>query len=105
VAVFIEFIRAYNAGQLQSELALLAEDMSVSDCDYENIKVITFQGKSQVAEWLQQRISDHDQLEISHIYNENPDPSSSSMSSESRMHLVQVQLSRDWDSVMESRQR
>lgn len=76
VAVFIEFIRAYNAGQLQTALAFLDENVGVSDCDYQNIKVITFRGKSQVAKWLQQRISDHDQLEVSHIENENPDPSS-----------------------------
>ena len=75
VAVFIEFIRAYNNGRLDEALALLAENVGVSDCDYLNIKVITFQGKSQVAEWLQQRISDHDQLEVSRIENENPDPS------------------------------
>jgi len=76
VAVFIEFIRAYNTGQLQAALALLDKNVGISDCDYKNIKVVTFQGKSQAAEWLRQRISDHDQLEINHIYNENPDPSS-----------------------------
>jgi hypothetical protein len=73
VAVFIDFIRAYNNGRLNEALALLADDVGVSDCDYQNIKVITFEGKSQVAEWLQQHISDHDQLEISHIYDDNPD--------------------------------
>lgn len=76
VAVFIEFIQAYNTGQLQAALALLAENAGVSDCDYQNIKVVTFQGRSQAAEWLQQRISDHDRLEVSHIYDENPDSSS-----------------------------
>ena len=75
VAIFIEFIQAYNTGQLQAALALLAENVGVGDCDYQNIRVVTFQGKSQVAGWLQQRISDHDQLEISRIENENPDPS------------------------------
>ncbi len=87
VAVFMEFIRAYNAGQLQTVLALLAEDVGVSDCDYQNIKVITFQGKSQVTEWLQQRISDHDQLEVSRIENENLDPSSG-------RHVIGVTYSR-----------
>jgi len=76
VAIFIEFIQAYNTGQPQAALALLAENVGVSDCDYQNIRVVTFQGKSRVAGWLQQRISDHDQLEISRIENENPDPSS-----------------------------
>ena len=56
VAVFIKFIQAYNAGQLQTALAFLAENAGVSDYDYQNIKVITFQGKSQVAGLLQQRI-------------------------------------------------
>ena len=87
VAVFIKFIQAYNAGQLQTALAFLAENAGVSDYDYQNIKVITFQGKSQVAGWLQQRISDHDQLEISQIHNENPDPSSS-------RHVIDVTYAR-----------
>lgn len=87
VAVFIEFIQAYNIGQLQAALTLLAENVGVSDCDYQNIKVVTFQGKSQVAGWLQQRIADRDQLEVSQIDNENPDPSSG-------RHVIGVTYSR-----------
>jgi hypothetical protein len=74
VAVFMNFIRAYNNGRLDKALASLSDNVGVSDCDYQNIKVVTFQGKSQVAGWLQQRISDHDWLEVSRIENENPDP-------------------------------
>ncbi len=87
VAVFTEFIQAYNSGQLQAALALLAKKVGVSDCDYQNIKVVTFQGKSQVAGWLQQRISDHDQLEVSHIENENQDRTSGK-------HVIGVTYSR-----------
>ncbi len=53
VAVFIEFIRAYNNGRLDEALVLLAENVEVRDCDYQNMKVITFRGKSPVTVWLQ----------------------------------------------------
>lgn len=74
ITVFMNFIHAYNNGQLDEALALLAENVSVSDCDYQRVKVITFQDKPQATEWLEQHISDHDQLEVSRIENENPDP-------------------------------
>src|SRR5260370_41489015 len=47
VAVFMNFIHAYNHGQLDEVLALLSDKVGVSDCDYQTIKVVTFQGKSQ----------------------------------------------------------
>ena len=87
VSVFMNFIHAYNHGRLDEALALLSDHVGISDCDYQNIKVVTFQEKSQVAEWLQQRISDHDRLEVSHIFNENPDTSSG-------RHVIEVTYSR-----------
>ncbi len=87
IAVFMDFLRAYNNGRLDEALALLAEDVGVSDCDYQNIKVVTFQGKLQAADWLRQRISDHDRLEVSRIANENPDPGSG-------RHVIGVEYSR-----------
>lgn len=76
ITVFMNFIQAYNNGRLHEALALLAENVSVSDCDYQRVKVITFQDKPQATEWLEHRISDHDQMEVSRIENENPDPAS-----------------------------
>lgn len=86
VAVFMNFIRAYNNGQLDGALALLSDRVGVSDCDYQTIKVVTFQGKSQVKEWLQQHMTDHDQLEVDRISNENQDPSSGK-------HVIEVTYS------------
>lgn len=87
IAVFMNFIHAYNNGQLDEALALLADNVGTSDCDYRNVRVVTFQGKSQVLGWLQQRISDHDRLEVSRIDNENPDPVSG-------RHVIGVTYSR-----------
>ena len=56
IVVFINYIHIYNNGRLDEALAILADNVSISDCDYKDIKVITFQGKSQAAEWIQQRI-------------------------------------------------
>jgi len=86
VAVFMNFIHAYNHGQLDQALALLSDNVGVSDCDYQTIKVVTFQGKSQVKEWLQQHMTDHDQLEVGRISNENQDPSSG-------QHVIEVTYS------------
>jgi hypothetical protein len=87
VSIFMNFIHAYNHGRLDEALALLSDNVGVSDCDYKNIKVVTFQGKSQVTKWLQQHMADHDRLEVSHIFNENPDPSSG-------RHVIEVTYSR-----------
>lgn len=87
VTAFMEFIRAYNTGQLEEALALLDEHAGVSDCDYQAVKVILFRGKSQAAEWLRQRIADHDHLEVSGIYDENPDRSSGE-------HVIEVEYAR-----------
>lgn len=65
--LILAFIEAYNAGQLDAALVLLDDRIDVSDCDYEAVKAISFQGKAAVAEWLRQRIADHDQLIVRQI--------------------------------------
>jgi hypothetical protein len=87
VAVFISFIRAFNNGRLDEALGLLAKDVTGSDCDYEKVSLTFFKGKAEAAEWLRQRFADRDQLVVSGIYNENPDPRSGK-------HVIGVEYSR-----------
>ncbi len=87
VTTFMEFIRAYNAGQFDASLALLDEQVIGNDCDYGSAKVISFQGKSEAAEWLRQRIADHDRLEVSRLLDENPDP-------QTGRHVIGVEFAR-----------
>lgn len=47
IAVFMDFMRAYKNGRLEAALALLSQDVAVSDCDYRAVTVILFRGKSQ----------------------------------------------------------
>src|SRR5258708_27624738 len=42
IAVFMDFIRAYNNARLDEALALLSEDVGGTDCDYRQVKVIVF---------------------------------------------------------------
>ena len=65
--IVIAFIHAYNAGDLAAALALLDDRMSASDCDYQRVRPIGFMGKRAVADWLRQRMADHDQLTIQEI--------------------------------------
>lgn len=94
VAVFMNFIRAYNNGHLDEALALLSEDVAISDCDYREVKAVEFGGISQAAEWLRQHISEHDRLIVSQIYNENP--------GRGGRHVIGVEYSRRSDTTLES---
>ena len=85
IAVFMDFIRAYNNGRLDEALTRLSDKINGSDCDYREVKVILFRGKSQAADWLRNRFSEHDRLEVSRIVNENPDPSGA--------HVISVEYS------------
>lgn len=67
VAVFMRFLQVYNTGQLDETLAVFAEDVTFSDCDYGQGIVQVIDGKPAVARWLRQRFADHDQLELSEI--------------------------------------
>ncbi len=94
VAAFMNFIRAYDNGRLEEALAWLTVGVDISDCDYQEVGVIQFRGKSQVAEWLRERLSEHDQLIVSHVYNENPDPVSGG-------HVIGVEYSRRTSTTLE----
>ncbi|MGI8687460.1 MAG: nuclear transport factor 2 family protein [Thermomicrobiales bacterium] len=62
------FLRAYNAGQHDTALALLTEDSTLYDCDYDTGSAIEAVGKDQASAWLQARIADHDQLVVAELF-------------------------------------
>ena len=72
VASLVNLLQAYNEGEIDNVLVLLDEGVVWSDCDYQTGKAVEFTGKPNVAEWIQQRLSDQDQFEIGHIANDNP---------------------------------
>ncbi len=57
VALVVDVIGAYNARQLDAVLAVLADDIGWSDCDYRRIRYIMVTGKAQLAHWLRQRFT------------------------------------------------
>jgi hypothetical protein len=67
----LAFINAYNAGQLAEAVDLLDKDAGASDCNWETRTDIDIPrnagNKDKVAEWLRQRIADHDLLVVSRI--------------------------------------
>ena len=87
VATLIAFLDAYNAGHVDTALAMLTPDVVTSDCDYRGVRVTTANGTAAVREWLRERADDHDQLVLESVANENPDPASGS-------HVVAVTYSR-----------
>lgn len=66
--VILRFFDAFNSGQVDAALELLDETVRVSDCDFDHVQDVEFEGKAQVAEWLGQRIADHDQLFVSRVW-------------------------------------
>jgi hypothetical protein len=72
----VRFVDAFNAGEVESALALLADDIVGNDCDYGRRVLIEFRGKGEAEVWLRGRAADSDHLEIFRIYNENPDSGS-----------------------------
>jgi len=87
VATLVAFLDAYNAGDVNRALALLSDDVSISDCDYRGPKVLTPTGRDAARQWLSERAADHDQLVLESILNENPDPTTGS-------HVVAVSYAR-----------
>lgn len=67
-AVVVAFLDAYNAGDLSSALALLTEDVLVSDCDYGKRATVTAYGKQGASAWLNSRIADHDRFVLAELY-------------------------------------
>lgn len=72
VSVTIQFIAAFNGRRLGDALNLLTPRISVSDCDYKNVRAVMFNGKHEVARWLRRRFADRDRLTPTRIFNENP---------------------------------
>lgn len=63
-AIAEAFIAAYNAGDLEGILALLAGDVGIADCDYREGTRAFVVGKEAVAAWLRDRFADHDRFEV-----------------------------------------
>ena len=78
VATVVAFVDAFNAGAVDAALALLADNVVGSDCDYGRQTLITFQSKRDAEPWLRGRAAEHDRIEIAEIVNENPEPSTGS---------------------------
>jgi hypothetical protein len=78
VATVVAFVDAFNAGAVEAALALLADNVVGSDCDYGRRTLITFQNKRDAEFWLRGRAAEHDRIEIDEIVNENPEPSTGS---------------------------
>jgi hypothetical protein len=87
VATFVAFLDSYNHGDVDRALALLSDDVSISDCDYRGPTLLNPIGRAAARQWLADRAADHDQLTIDSILNANPDPASGS-------HVVGVSYSK-----------
>ena len=87
VATLVGFLDAYNAGDVDRALALMTDDVSISDCDYRALAVLSPIGRIAARQWLSDRAADRDQLILESVRNENPDPASGS-------HVVAVSYSR-----------
>ncbi|HEY7628113.1 MAG TPA: nuclear transport factor 2 family protein [Ilumatobacteraceae bacterium] len=79
VALAEQFIDAFNRGDRAAALALVVDDVSVSDCDYKAAADVEYRGRDQVSQWLTARIADHDHLTVERIENGNADPSSAAI--------------------------
>ena len=75
VATVVAFVDAFNAGAVDAALALLADNVVGSDCDYGRQTLITFQSKRDAEPWLRGRAAEHDRIEIAEIVNERRWPS------------------------------
>jgi hypothetical protein len=87
VATLVAFVDAYNAGRVDAALAMLTDDVSVSDREYRPVRVIQARGTDQARRWLRERAAQHDQLVLESVRNENPEPASGS-------HVVAVSYAR-----------
>jgi hypothetical protein len=87
VATLMAFLDASNGGRVEAALAILTDDVSISDCGYRPTRLITANGSAAARQWLSERAADHDQLVLESIRNENPDPTTGS-------HVVGVSYAR-----------
>jgi hypothetical protein len=61
-ALAASFLAAYNQGEVEGAINLLADDVSYHDCDYASQTPTTLQGRGAVATWLSARFADHDRF-------------------------------------------
>jgi hypothetical protein len=80
VATVVAFFDAVNAGDEAVALSLVTDRVVGGDCDLTHASPIrrTFGSKTAFAEWLRERLRDHDRWEIGQIVNENPEPTTGS---------------------------
>jgi hypothetical protein len=72
VGVTVQFIAAFNGRRLERALDLLTPRVSVSDCDYRDVRAVSFNGRHEAARWLRGRFADRDRLTPTNIFSENP---------------------------------
>jgi hypothetical protein len=87
VATLVAFLDAFNAGRVEVAVALFAANVTISDCDYRAVRVITATGAEAAGQWLRERVADHDQLVLGSVRNDNPDAATGS-------HVVGVTFTR-----------
>lgn len=75
VATVVEFLDAYNSGDVQSALALFADSPQVtySACRYRTGETIGGTGKARVKAWLSEAATEHSRLTMGSIWNGNAD--------------------------------
>lgn len=73
VATLVGFLDAFNAGKVDSALALVTDDIFVGDCDYTQGTTVNYRGRAEVANWLRTRAEDGDRILVASFFNDNPD--------------------------------
>lgn len=75
VAHLMNFVSAYNAGDVQGALSQFSRthDLGFSDCDYATQQLVDGHGHDQVVAWMRHNIAEHDRLVVGAIIDEAPD--------------------------------
>lgn len=75
VATVVEFLDAYNSGDVTKALALFSDSPKVafSACRYRTGESIDGNGKARVKAWLTEAVEEHSRLVLRSIENANPD--------------------------------
>jgi len=76
LATLAAFVSAYNDGRVSDAMALVSERIVFSDCDYRELAATIGEGRDLFQKWLAARAVDHDQLQITRVFNDNPTGSS-----------------------------
>lgn len=73
VATLAAFLRAFNAGEVDTALATFGEPLSWSDCDYARGVGVSGTSRDSLGAWLRQRAADHDRLTLGEVTLGGPD--------------------------------